>query len=171
MTKPPTMQHGHSNDFQTPPWVLDPLYPYIGRMSVWECACGNGNLVFAMKKRGLFVRATDILTGCDFLEDWTKADFFTSSDCIITNPPYSLKNKFLEKCYLSGRPFALLLPLTTLETPFRQNLFRKYGVEIIFLPRRVEFETPSGKGTGSWFATAWFTHGFNIGRELTFWEQ
>ena len=30
------------------------------------------------------------------------------------------------------------------------------------------FETPSGNGKGSWFATAWFTWGLNIGQQLTF---
>jgi hypothetical protein len=166
MPKPKTMQVGHSNDFQTPPWVLDPLYQYLPDGLIWECACGNRNLSKRLYERGYATWATDILTGQDFLtttmNGWVK--------CIVTNPPYTLKNKFLARCYELGVPFALLLPLTTFETPFRQNLFRSYGIEVIFLPKRVEFETPSGQGAGSWFATAWFTHGLNIGKELTFWE-
>ena len=37
-------------------------------------------------------------------------------DCIITNPPFSLKQEFLQRCYELGKPFALLLPLTTFES-------------------------------------------------------
>lgn len=90
---------------------------------------------------------------------------------IITNPPYTIKNQFLERCYLLGLPFALLMPLASLETTKRQKLFRKFGVEVILLPKRVDFETPSGNGSGAWFAVAWFTCGLNIGKELTFWGQ
>jgi len=92
----------------------------------------------------------------------------TDYDCIITNPPYSLKQQFLKRCYELGKPFALLLPLTTFETGKRQELFKKYGLEVIMFDKRINFETPSGKGSGSWFATAWFTNGLNLEKELYF---
>jgi hypothetical protein len=82
-----------------------------------------------------------------------------------------LKDEFLARCYGLGIPFALLLPLTALEGIKRQSLYRKHGLELILLPRRVKFETPSGEGAGSWFATAWFTNKLRIGKELTFWED
>ena len=162
------MQQGHSNDFQTPPWVLEPLYPYLDKnKTVWECACGRGNLVNAFTEAGQKVIGTDILTGTDF---WTADPEEYNASYIITNPPYSKKNTFILRCYAIGLPFALLLPLTALESQERQSHYRTYGLELILLPRRVNFETPTGKGTGSWFATAWFTNGLNIGKELTFWD-
>jgi len=83
-------------------------------------------------------------------------------DCIITNPPFKFKQQFLEKCYELGKPFALLLPLTTFETKKRQNLFKKHGLEVIFFDKRINFETPNNVVKSSaWFATAWFTHGLN----------
>jgi hypothetical protein len=54
-----------------------------------------------------------------------------------------------------GRPWAMLMPLTTLEGR-RQELFRRHGVELLLLDRRVNFETPSGGGSGAWFPVAWF---------------
>ena len=89
-------------------------------------------------------------------------------DCIVTNPPYSLKQKFLARAYQLGKPFAFLLPLTTLETRIRQELFKKYGLEIILFDRRINFEVPSLKESRSWFSTAWFCSGLRIGRQLTF---
>jgi hypothetical protein len=154
----------YSDDFQTPSEALDYLLPYLRRdWIIWECAMGKGNLVKALREKGFTVIGTDILQGYDFLK-WTPERF----DCIVTNPPYSLKNEFLERCYELRKPFALLLPLTTLETRRRQRLFKEYGVEIIVLPRRINFETPSGKGSGSWFAVAWFTNWLNIGMQLVF---
>lgn len=66
-SKPKTMQVGHSNDFQTPAWVIESLLPYIPKGTVWECACGKGNLARELKDRGYLVVSTDILTGQDFL--------------------------------------------------------------------------------------------------------
>jgi len=155
------------DDFQTPPIALEPLYPYLkGGWTIWECAAGKGNLVRALAQgNGFDVIATDILTGQDFLTHEPE-----NYDCVITNPPYSLKQQFLERAYNLGKPFAFLLPLTTFETKKRQDLFKKYGLEVIFLDKRINFETPSGKGSGSWFATAWFTNGLNIGQQLVFAE-
>jgi len=159
--KPPLKQ-GMANDFQTPPEAIKPLLPYLKKeWTIWECACGKGNLVEALEKENFEVIGTDL-----------PFDFLTNKpitwDCIITNPPFSLKQKFLQRCYELKTPFALLLPLTTFETAKRQNLFKKYGIEVIMFDKRINFETPSGKGSGSWFATAWFTWGLNIGKELNF---
>ena len=164
--KPSIMQQGHSDNFQTPSWILEPLYPYL-KSIVWEPAYGKGNLFNELVRHDFCVVGTDIIEGDDFLA----MKIFPEFNCIVTNPPYTLKDEFLSKCYEINKPFALLLPLTALEGIKRQNLYRKYGLEMILLPRRVEFTTPSGKVGGSWFATAWFTNGFHIGKELTFWKE
>lgn len=157
-------RQGSSNDFQTPAYALKPLYPYLKRdWIIWECAAGNGNLVRGLSNRGYRVVGSDILTGRNFLE-WEPESY----DCIVTNPPFSLKQKFLERAYWLSKPFAFLLPLTTFETRKRQFLFKHFGVEVILFDRRIDFETPSGVSSSAWFATAWFTYGLNIGRQLTF---
>jgi hypothetical protein len=48
-------------------------------------------------------------------------------------------------------------------------MFRSYGIEIIFMDKRVSFETPNG-GSSSWFPTAWFTYMFGVGRQMSFYE-
>ena len=43
---------GNRNDFQTPVFAINPLLPYIKKdWTVWECACGKGNLVKAFKEK------------------------------------------------------------------------------------------------------------------------
>jgi len=88
-------------------------------------------------------------------------------DCIVTNPPFSIKGMFIERCYQLGKPFALLMPLTALEGEKRQQFWRK-GLQLIIPNKRYNFEGPSGKGKGSWFATAWFTWGLNLPKDLNF---
>lgn len=163
-SKQPPMSKGAPDDFQTPAFALNPLLPYIKKeWIVWECATGTGNLTNELRRLGHKVINTDILTGQNFLK-WQPENY----DCIITNPPYSIKQKFLERCYQLKKPFALLLPLTTFETKKRQELFKSYGVQVIFLGNRINFETPSGNGSGAWFATAWFTNWLNLPEDLMF---
>jgi len=157
-------KNGSPDDFQTPREALDPLLPYLNKeWLIWECASGKGNLVSGLNNKGYLTIGTDILTGHNFLE-YEPKEF----NCIITNPPFSLKEQFLKRCYDLKKPFALLLPLTTFEGIKRQALFRKYGIQVIFFDKRINFETPSGKGGGSWFATAWFCYGLNLPKDMNF---
>jgi len=165
----PPMVKGASNDFQTPPEALAPLFPFLDKnWRIWECAAGEGNLSREFKRRGYDVIGTDInhkdmVFRKDFLK-WQP----TKYDCIVTNPPYSIKQEFLNRCYTLEKPFALLLPLTTFETAKRQELFKSYGVQVIFFDRRINFKTPSGIGGGSWFSTAWFCWGLGLKKDMTF---
>jgi len=156
-----------SNEFdrcQTPPYALDPILPYLSG-TVWECAAGEGSLSMALEKLGFKVVASDILRGQDFFR-WQPESF----DCIVTNPPYSSKFEWLERCYQLGKPFALLLPVETVGANKAQRLFEKHGVEVVFMNRRVNFKMPRKglDGAGAWFPTAWFTHGLGIGQQMTF---
>ena len=76
---------------------------------------------------------------------------------IITNPPYSLKDEFIKKCYEWNKPFCLLLPITALEGKTRGAMFRKNGIEVMVFDGRVEF-MDGNKKNGNWFNTSWFCH-------------
>lgn len=185
-----------SNDFQTPPEALLPLLPYLKKeWMIWECAEGKGNLSGELRSKGHVVWGSDkynikyknmdnvffeydmydindddLHDDCKYMQDFLTYEPDFHYDCIVTNPPYSLKTEFLERCYELGKPFALLMPLTTLETDKRQKLFKKYGIQVILFNKRINFEMPSGKGSSSWFATAWFASGLNLPEQLNFVE-
>jgi len=157
--------NGRPDEFQTPEHAVDILVPYLKRANIkiiWECAIGKGLLADALNKRGFFI----IKIYGDFLKITPHDDF----DCIVTNPPYSKKDEFLEKAYQMGKPFAFLLPLTALEGKRRQKLYKKYGIQLIIPNKRINFITPSGKGSGAWFQTAWFCWKLNLPQQLNFVE-
>jgi hypothetical protein len=170
----PNRKNNAPDNFQTPAWALDCLIPYLYLLQrIWEPACGSGNLVTGLRASGFKVRGTDILKGTDFLHCDIQA-----FDVIVTNPPFSLKDEFLEHCYKLGKPFALLLPISVFDSKFRRKLFNQYGVEFIFPDRRIPFETPNhkkrlkaGKKSSPQFQTVWVTHGLNIGQQLTFTDE
>lgn len=153
---------------QTPAYALSPLLPYLPHGAViWEPAAGDGSLVKALEGRGYSVVSGDIKTGQDFFEYEP-----TNWDILLTNPPYSNNNKheWLKRCYELGKPFALLMQVKALGAGRIQSLFRRHGVEIILMDKRVDFQTINTNfdKSNAWFATAWFTHGLDIGREITF---
>ena len=95
------------------------LYPTDGRWAeallreveirgpVWECAAGEGHIVRVLDEWAYDVRATDVLTGQDFLaetEPWAGS--------IVTNPPYRLAAKFVAHALeLAAEQVAMLVRL------------------------------------------------------------
>jgi hypothetical protein len=160
MKKLKIQMNGRSDEFGTPKIAWDILSPYIPKKSIiWECAYGAGSLAKIMKEAGY-----SVVSSTNFFED------IQNCNIIITNPPYSLKEEFLQRAYLLDLPFAFLLPLTTLEGKKRGAMFAKYGIQLLIPNKRINFITPSGKGSGSWFATAWFCWKLGLPKELNFVE-
>jgi len=154
---------GRSDEFMTPKYAINPLLPFLNKeWKIWECAWGKGHLAKHFEEEGFHVSGDyrSFLTGLEV----------GGIDIIITNPPYSKKDEFLKRAFEIGKPFAFLLPLTTLEGLKRGELFKKYGIQLIIPNRRINFITPSGKGSGAWFQTAWFCYKLNLPKDLMFVE-
>ena len=105
--------------------------------SVWECACGKGHLAEVLKKRGYYVKSTDLIDrgygigGVDFLQCTEK-----HNGDIITNPPYKYAQAFVEKAMElipEGNRVAMFLKLTFLESKNRREMFNKYPPECIYV--------------------------------------
>ena len=159
-------EEGGMDFCQTPPYALLPLLPYLPpHWTLWEPARGEGYLEAALKDKDFSVVSSCILTGQDFF-DYTPDGW----DCVVTNPPYSIKYTWLRRCYELGKPFALLLPIETLGTQSGQYQFAEHGIEIILIDKRINFKMPEKgwEGSGSQFPTAWFTWGLDIGQQMTF---
>jgi len=153
MKKLQIQMNGRSDEFQTPKEAILVLLPYLKKnWVILENAWGKGHLAKHLQEEGFKVVS--------------EGDF----DIIITNPPYSKKEEWLENCYKQNKPFALLMPLTALEGKKRGELYRKYGISLIIPNKRFNFETPSGKGSGAWFQTAWFCWKLNLPNQLNFVE-
>ena len=152
---------------QTPPYALEPLIPFLEEYQaypVWECAAGQGTLVRELERNGFWVLDTDIQTGQDFFKETEPGSV------IVTNPPYSLKYEWLARCYYLENAFALLMPVEMIGAKKAQDLFKKYGIEIIFMSPRVDFYMPNKgwSGGGAQFPTAWYTWKLYLPKEINF---
>jgi hypothetical protein len=142
-----TSNNTYSDKCYTPTEAIEPLLKYLDKDKVYYEATSrtSKNIVNCMRDNGY---------QC---EEGT-FDFFNNPhlyDGIITNPPYSIKDKFIEKCYATGKPFALLLPVSAIQGIKRGAMFNKHGIELLVLNKRIDF---TGGGSPH-FGVAWFCHG------------
>ena len=79
-------------------------------------------------------------------------------DLIVSNPPFSIKDKVLERLYSFNKPFAVLLPLNSLQGKTRYKYF-KDGIQILSFDARICYHDKDHMDSvvkGSPFATAYF---------------
>lgn len=98
----------------------------------------------------------------DVGNDFFKIDPPSGSDLLISNPPFSLQNQIIERTFEfinNGliKSFALLLPLSTLETRFRADLWEMYKdkLSILIFKKRIKF---LGKKTSFNQACCWICY-------------
>lgn len=150
------IQNEKNDELYTPEEAILPILDYLNKSKIyWKCTdFGESNITKVLRKKGFKVISTS-KEQLDFLKDEPSFDF----DFIITNPPYSLKDEFLEKCYsyhLYNKGFLLLLPITALEGKKRNEMYKKYGLELIILNKRINFMKNK---RNVWFNTSWFCKG------------
>ena len=115
-TAPQTPNEPQGRDtLQTPNYAVDLLIPFIPKDTnvIWEPACGDGKIVFRLEEYTYGVYASDIRFNpeiCDsslnFISDPAPEvfEFYTNPPIIITNPPYSIKEMFIDKAMEYGVP-------------------------------------------------------------------
>ena len=98
----------HERDFYPTPIectqaLLDFLKEKNAKINkVWECACGELHMSNVIEQNGIDVISTDILTGIDFI---TAEVPDNNIDWIITNPPFNVAEKFIERAFFLNLPF------------------------------------------------------------------
>jgi hypothetical protein len=106
--------------------------------NIWEPACGMGHLVEVLKDNGYYVKATDLIdrgyANCG-VTDFLKEIRPFNGD-ILTNPPFKLAEKFIEKgIELIGdnSHLFLFLKIQFLEGQKRKELFKKYPPKYVYV--------------------------------------
>lgn len=118
----------------TPRWVVESIYNLIDIKSFHNCwfPFNNYDSEFKLKADELKLKYKATHKFDDLGNDFFKTNPPDDCDLMISNPPFSLQNKIIERSFNlidNGRiiSFALLLPLSTLETPFRADLYQQYS--------------------------------------------
>lgn len=136
--------------FQTPSYAVDILIPFLpyNVTYVWEPASGDGRIARRLlEKTNLDLYVSDIRESKampnevrNFLvEGWPEIPFL-GKGMIITNPPFSLKKQFYERCRFHELPFALLIPADYSGWIIQATID---GAEKIIPTRRIDYITPN----------------------------
>ncbi len=132
--------------YPTPPEATQALLDFLKldhESIIWEPACGEGHMLSVMRNNGYIAIGTDINTGSDYLKV-PKID----CDWIITNPPFSLSQDFINKSIEHHKPFAFLLKSQYWHAKKRFDLFNEHKPQYILpLTWRPDFLFKS-RGTG-----------------------
>ena len=151
----------------TPSYAIQPLLDLItipDDMLIWEPASGEGHLSDVLTLAGVNHRASSLEHGQDFFDD-NSIPKTVGQVGSITNPPYSIKPKWVERCYEVSQDWALLLPVESLAASTLRSQFNSHGgVSVLFFDSRIDFKMPGGKWSTSaaQFPTCWFISGFGI---------
>lgn len=164
-------------DFYASPYAaLPPLLVAEGRKlprRIWEPAAGNGALVIPLRNRGFYVQATDIHDwGCpdcagdvDFTaiigDQYAMQMSSGGSYGIVTNPPFSIIEEFVERAVSFAPYVAVLARLAFLESDRRMKWWKRVGLQRVHvicdrLPmmHRHGYEGPKAENAAmnfSWF--------------------
>ena len=144
-----------SDEVYTPHYAVKPILKYLKPNSTIWCPFDKGWSAFVnvLIDAGHKVVFTHIDSGDNF--------FFTKRECdyIISNPPFSLKDEVLAKLYEIGKPFMMLLPLPSLQSLTRFEMFNDNGLELLVFNDRIGYhtmETMSNSRKGNHFASIYF---------------
>lgn len=166
----------NKNHVATPRWVVEQIYDLIGiekYNNIWF-PFNNYDSEFKLKADELKLkyRATHIFD--DLGNDFFKIEPPINCDLLISNPPFNLQNEIIKRTFeLVGtkkiKSFCLLLPLSTLETPKRAEIWQKYNdkLSIIIFKKRIKF---IGKSASFNTACCWICYNIeNLKEKQLYW--
>jgi len=139
----------------TPFYAAEPIIKYLDKEQIIWCPFDEKFSAFyqLLTENGFTVTRSHLKEGQDFFEyepeHW---------DIIVSNPPFSLKNRVLERLYSFNKPFSILLPLNSLQGISRYEFF-KQSVQLLTFDRRISFHEAGNFDTytkGAPFASAYF---------------
>lgn len=138
-----TKTTGKSDLWLTPPEAIYPIIPYIPKNSKIWCPFDTVESEFWKVLSPLFETViTHIDTGNDFFE--TNVE---DCDIIISNFPYSLRQKIFDRLFDLDKPFMMLCNYAGLwDSIHRYEEFKKYGIELLILKGRTKFSNDAYTG-------------------------
>lgn len=137
----------------TPRWVVEQIYSLIDIYSFYSIwfPFNHYDSEFKLKADELKLKYKATHKFDDLGNDFFITDPPIDCDLMISNPPFSLQNEIIKRSFKliddgKIKSFALLLPLSTLETTNRADIYEKYAdkLSIIIFKKRIHFLNTKG---------------------------
>lgn len=143
------------DEVYTPFYAVEPLMEFLPKDKTIWCPFDEKWSAFyqLLSEKGYNVTRSSLREGKDFFhfepENW---------DILVSNPPFSKKNEVLKRAYQLGKPFALLLPVNSIQGKARYKIF-KNGIQMLGFDSRVDYHTRQNMQCttkGNHFGSAYF---------------
>ncbi len=126
------------DDYMTPKSAWENIKDFIPKDKViWEAFYGSGDSGKYLKELGFNTIHEDM----DFFEN-------NEGEIIVSNPPFTIIPKILERLVEIGKPFILIMPSSKINTQYFRKLFSKQEdpIQLIIPRKRIQFvKTVDGK--------------------------
>lgn len=145
------------DNYSTPKEAFDLVFKYLDVKDkrVWSPFYNDGQLI-------------KYNFDCELIHE--DKDFFKTNvncDFIIDNPPYSIKHKVFERLILLNKPFAMLVPMDTMERQYFITLMKDKDLSIIIPYQRYKFFNNNASTTMP-FKTIWVCVGCKLNKQIIF---
>lgn len=150
-----SLKTNEAQEQYTPYYAVEPIVKYIPKDKVIWCPFDKEWSAFYQTfiMNGYNVIRTHLDDGFNFFT--FEPEYY---DVIISNPPYNIKDDILRRLYQLNKPFAMLLPMNSLQGRSRYELFQN-GIQLLSFDQRIGFHNMNSMDKtieGSPFATAYF---------------
>ena len=124
-----------SDEYYTPAYAVEPLLKYLPKGQTIWCPFDKeeSQFVKVLSESGYKVIHSHIDEGKDFFSYEPEESY----DYIISNPPFSCKDEVLKRLYELNKPYAMLLPLPTLQGQKRFPYIK--DCEALIFDKRVQY--------------------------------
>ena len=128
------------DEYYTPKYIVEILIPYLKGKNIKKiwCPCDKrcSEYVKTLKENDFDIIYSHIAEGKDFLIYNPNEQY----DAIVTNPPFSIKNKIFQRCIEIGKPFALLMSATAVQSAsFIRTISKAKGFKTIMFDKRISY--------------------------------
>lgn len=144
-----TNSFNQKDEYYTPKILVKPILKYIKPNSTIWCPFDtkNSEFVIEFERNGHKVIYSHIWLGQNFFEYEPKENY----DYIISNPPFTLKLKVLERLYKLNKPFAMILGLPILNYQEVGKFFLDKELQLLIVDKKVSFDGNTASFNNSYF--------------------
>lgn len=143
-----------NDELYTPRILVEAITEFIPIGSTVWCPFDtkNSEFVLVLKEKGFKVIHTHIWEGKDFLTYEPKEHY----DCIVSNPPFSIKLEVFRRLFNLGKPFAILMNSNAEQYQNVGNFFFEMSQQGKYIQKLNPDKKVSFNGNTSSFNTSYF---------------